>query len=202
LAGNGIGELVDRAAPTLTQYRNLRALLQRYHRLAATTEFAPLPPGPPVAPGQGYGALPELRRRLVLLGDLKAEEAGDDTLYTGATVEAISRFQQRHGLDPDGIVGRATLDALNVPLAHRVRQIELALERIRWLPPLGRDPFLVVNIPAFRLFGFEAVGGSRAPSFTTPVVVGRALDTERPCSTNCCATWSSGRTGTCPAASW
>jgi murein L,D-transpeptidase YcbB/YkuD len=116
----------------------------------------------------------------VLLGDLKAEEAGDDTLYTGATVEAIRRFQQRHGLDPDGIVGRATLDALNVPLAHRVRQIELALERIRWLPPLGRDPFLVVDIPAFRLFGFEAVGGSRAPSFTTPVVVGRALDTETP----------------------
>jgi murein L,D-transpeptidase YcbB/YkuD len=65
-------------------------------------------------------------------------------------------------------------------LDHRVRQIELALERLRWLPPLGRQPFVVVNIPGFRLFGFDSAGGTGAPSFSSRVVVGRALDTETP----------------------
>jgi murein L,D-transpeptidase YcbB/YkuD len=181
LAVDGIGGLVDQAAPALTQYRNLRGLLERYRRLAATVRFVPLPAGPAVEPGQGYAALPELQRRLTALGDLDSE-AGmeDDTLYAGAVAEAIERFQRRHGLTADGVIGPATLTALNVPPAHRLRQIELALERLRWLPPLGRERFLVVNIPAFQLFGFDSAGGTGAPSFTSRVVVGRALDTETP----------------------
>jgi murein L,D-transpeptidase YcbB/YkuD len=181
LAGDSVGALVTQAAPALTQYRNLRALLERYRRLAATGGYAPLPPGSVAGPGQGYAALPELRRRLTVLGDLGPEgRAEDDTLYAGAMVEAIRRFQQRHGLVVDGIIGPGTLAALNVPLTHRVRQIELALERLRWLPPLGREPFIVVNIPAFQVFAFDSAGGTGAPSFSSRVVVGRALDTETP----------------------
>jgi murein L,D-transpeptidase YcbB/YkuD len=180
LRGDTISTLADHAAPALTQYRNLRSLLARYRRLARdSVELTPLPAEAPVAPGQGYAALAELRRRLVLLGDL-ADAATTDTLYTGEAVEAVRRFQQRHGLEPDGVIGPATSAALNVPPARRVRQIELALERIRWLPQLGREPFLVVNIPAFYLFGFDSAGGTGAPSFTSRVVVGRALDTETP----------------------
>jgi murein L,D-transpeptidase YcbB/YkuD len=107
-------------------------------------------------------------------------EAGNDTVYEGAVVEAVRRFQRRHGLDPDGIIGSATRAALDVPPAERVRQIELALERIRWLPPLRAEPFIVVNIPAFRLFAFDSAGGEGAPSFSTRVVVGRALAAETP----------------------
>ncbi|HET8623478.1 MAG TPA: L,D-transpeptidase family protein [Gemmatimonadales bacterium] len=180
LRGDSIGKLADQAAPALTQYRNLRALLARYRRLARdTVAFAALPAVPPAMPGQPYAALTELKRRLVLVGDLAGAGSGD-TLYTGEAVEAVRQFQRRHGLEPDGVIGPATSAALNVPPARRVRQIELALERIRWLPPLGREPFLVVNIPAFYLFGFDSAGGTGAPSFTSRVVVGRALDTETP----------------------
>jgi murein L,D-transpeptidase YcbB/YkuD len=178
---DSLGALVNHAAPTLTQYRNLRALLEHYRALAASGGFAPLPGGAPLVPEGGYAAMTELRRRLTLLGDLDARIAvEDDSSYGGALVEAVRRFQRRHGLAADGIIGPATLAALNVPPARRVRQIELALERLRWLPPLGREPFLVVNIPAFRLLGFDSAGGTGAPSFSSRVVVGRALDTETP----------------------
>ncbi len=178
---DSLAGLVDRAAPSLTQYRNLRALLGRYRSIAVESGgFAPLPAGAPVVPGQGYTAVPELRRRLMLLGDLAEAVAEDDTSYAGALVEAVRSFQRRHGLAPDAVIGPETLAALNVSPARRVRQIELALERLRWLPPLGREQFLVVNIPAFRLFGFDSAGGTGTPSFSSRVVVGRALDTETP----------------------
>jgi murein L,D-transpeptidase YcbB/YkuD len=180
LAVDSVGDLVSRAAPALTQYRNLRELLERYRRLAATDGFTPLPSRPGAKAGQGYAGLPELRHRLTTLGDLAPQAGTDDTVYAGAVVEAVRRFQQRHGLAADGIIGPGTLAALNIPLAHRVRQITLALERLRWLPPLGRDPFIVVNIPAFQLFAFDSAGGTGAPSFSSRVVVGRALDTETP----------------------
>jgi murein L,D-transpeptidase YcbB/YkuD len=180
LDGDSVDALIDHAAPALTQYRNLRALLERYRSLAALPEFTPLSAEQPVAPGQRYGQLDELRRRLATLGDLEADASLGDSRYAGSTVEAVRRFQERHGLSPDGVIGPATLAALNVPLAHRVRQIELALERLRWLPPLGSQPFVVVNIPGFRLFGFDSAGGTGTPSFSSRVVVGRALDTETP----------------------
>jgi len=64
--------------------------------------------------------------------------------------------------------------------ADRVRQIELALERLRWLPPLGKSPFIAVNIPAFQLFAFDSAGGTGAPSVMMKVVVGKALETRTP----------------------
>jgi murein L,D-transpeptidase YcbB/YkuD len=180
LDGDSVGALVDHAGPALTQYRNLRTLLERYRRLAALPASPPLSAARSVAPGQPYGEVDELRRRLATLGDLEADAPRDDSVYAGGTVEAVRRFQERHGLEPDGVIGPATLAALNVPLAHRVRQIELALERLRWLPPLEKQPFVVVNIPGFRLFGFDSAGGTGAPSFSSRVVVGRALDTQTP----------------------
>jgi murein L,D-transpeptidase YcbB/YkuD len=180
LDGDSVGALVDHAGPALTQYRNLRTLLERYRRLAALPASPPLSAARSVAPGQHYGEVDELRRRLATLGDLEADAPRDDSVYAGGTVEAVRRFQERHGLEPDGVIGPATLAALNVPLAHRVRQIELALERLRWLPPLEKQPFVVVNIPGFRLFGFDSAGGTGAPSFSSRVVVGRALDTQTP----------------------
>ncbi|HEU4699662.1 MAG TPA: L,D-transpeptidase family protein [Gemmatimonadales bacterium] len=72
------------------------------------------------------------------------------------------------------------LAADSAPLAPRVRQLELALERLRWLPPIGRQRFIVVNIPAFELFAFDSTGGAGLPALQMPVIVGRALNTRTP----------------------
>jgi murein L,D-transpeptidase YcbB/YkuD len=97
--------------------------------------------------------------------------------------EGVQHFQARHGLIDDGVLGRGTIDALNVPPAQRVRQLELTLERLRWLPDFGPGPLIVVDLPAYRLWalrkGSEEAGSAEAP-LEMRVVVGTALKTETP----------------------
>jgi murein L,D-transpeptidase YcbB/YkuD len=75
-------------------------------------------------------------------------------------------------LAADGIIGQRTFDALNTPLARRVEQIELALERWRWLPQRIDEDVIVVNVPAFRLVCFEIGEGEQGPSLAMDVIVG------------------------------
>ena len=118
-----------------------------------------------------------LRARLVQLGDLEksalATQQGD--WLDAVTSMALVRFQVRHRLDVDGALGRATLDALNVPLARRVRQIEFALERSRWLPSRLASPPIIVNIPQFELFAFRTTEDRERDILIMDVVVGKVF---------------------------
>jgi hypothetical protein len=78
--------------------------------------------------------------------------------YSGPLPEGVTRFQERHGLEPDGVIGPATFRSLNTPLQWRVRQLELAMERLRRLPLVQGERVVVVNVPAFRLFAFDSAG--------------------------------------------
>ena len=93
---------------------------------------------------------------------------------------AVGRFQARHGLTPDGALGPRTIAALQVPVATRARQITLALERLRWLPDLGARRVVVVNIPMFRLWAWEAGQLGAPPARSMEVIVGRAMRNETP----------------------
>src|SRR5437660_805452 len=76
------------------------------------------------------------RRLLRLVGDLPADAAvpADRPTYEGVLVDAVKNFQRRHGRDPNGKIDAQTLADLNVPLSNRVQQMQLTLERWRWLP--------------------------------------------------------------------
>jgi len=117
---------------------------------------------------------PALRRLLTALGDLAAPNtlpASDDRLLDPQLVEALERFQRRHGLDTDRAAGpRATFTALTTPLEQRVRQIEIKLERWRWLPPFQTPP-IIVNIPQFRLFAFKSTEDRAVSIPQMPVIV-------------------------------
>ena len=95
-------------------------------------------------------------------------------MYDAAVAAAVARFQERHGLAADSVLGPGTAAAINVPMSRRLRQLELALERIRWLPALDQGPFVVVNVPAFLLYAFDTLGADGAPNLTMNVVVGKA----------------------------
>jgi murein L,D-transpeptidase YcbB/YkuD len=164
------------AEPHYAGYVALEQMLGRYRTLAAdSTLRAPLRPKTSVRPGDVYTDATALRRLLVALGDLVPGTASADARrYTPELVEAVKAFQRRHGLDPDGVLGPATLTQLRVPLALRVRQIELTLERWRWLPHRPPPRYLAVNIPAFRLYAFEDDSTAAHPVLTMKVILGQA----------------------------
>jgi murein L,D-transpeptidase YcbB/YkuD len=79
-------------------------------------------------------------------------DAVDPLLYDGPLIAAVRRFQERHGLSVDGVVGAATLSALNVPVAARIDQIRANLERGRWVLGDLDDDFVIVNVAGFKLY--------------------------------------------------
>jgi L,D-transpeptidase YcbB len=152
--------------PPASGYRALVAALGRYRAVAARGGWAPVPPGTYLRPGDEQGRVAALRIRLAAEDDLVSRSA--DVRYDDPLVEAVRRFQGRHGLAVDAVVGPLTVQALNVPVADRIRQIVLNLERWRWLPrDLGRH-YIVVNAPDARL---QVVVDGR-PVLTSRVVVG------------------------------
>ena len=181
VAGDSVSRLALAVSPPLAQYRHLRRELASYRALESDTTLPTVPRVARVRPGDRYTGAADLGRRLAALGDLSPDASIDlgEPRYTGDLVEGVRKFQRRHGLAPDGVLGDRTFTALNTPIGGRVRQIELALERLRWLPPIGRR-FLVVNIPGFRLFAFDSIGGGGLPSLHMRVIVGKALDTRTP----------------------
>ncbi|MBK8229445.1 MAG: L,D-transpeptidase family protein [Candidatus Eisenbacteria bacterium] len=180
--------------PSFPQYDALLGALPVYSRLAARTDLTLKPGAAKLEPGGRSSALPKVRRLLSALGDLPATESSepgsagaadseagpaDSTLYDSTLVAAMKRFQSRHGLEPDGIVGKGTWATLAVPMSKRLRQIELSLERLRWLPePRQGRPFVIVNIPAFTLWAFDSL--SATPSLEMNVIVGKSLDKQTP----------------------
>lgn len=144
--------------PRPIPYRLLKEALARYRQLARDQTIRPLPalPGRVLRLGDEYEGTMQLRRQLLWLGDLAApiDALEKSTAIDAALVEALKRFQRRHGLADDGALGRQTLAVLNVPLHERVRQIELSMERWRWLSTLPR-PEIVINIPQFMLYALS-----------------------------------------------
>jgi len=175
-----IREVVKEAEPDFTQNQLLKEQLARYRQLAFDTTVGPIALAPKIAPGDPLDVAPQLANWLAAVGDLPAGTVISVATYDGALVDAVKLFQTRHGLEADGVIGAATAKALAVPAAARVRQIELALERLRWIPSLERGRVVFVNVPAFELWAFDGIEPASASSVRMAVVVGRALRTETP----------------------
>lgn len=181
LATHDVRALAASLAPPLPQYQALRRHLVRYRSLGDALDAAWPPTTQTTRPGDRLATADVLRRRLVAFGDLPADTqptAGGD-VYDDALAAGVRRFQARHGLASDAVLGRATQAALAVPVRSRIRQIELSLERLRWLPDVGGERVIALNIPMFRLGAWDGAGAS-GPALRMRAIVGRALITETP----------------------
>lgn len=164
--------------PQYAGYQALERALTRYQALAANSSLRPPHRARrSIRPGDTYADVPALRRLLIAVGDLADDTTTRDhtagpQAYTPEIVAAVERFQARHGLEPDGIIGPSTFGALRVPIAQRVRQMELSLERWRWLPRRPPARYVAINIPAFRLFAFESDSVAAHPDLITNVILG------------------------------
>ncbi len=165
--------------PPYPGYRRTIQALQTYMQLAKTDDGTQLPPlNKPVVPGDVYPGVPRLTQLLRLVGDLPANAnvPAGQSVYEGALVDAVKNFQRRCGRDPSGRIDAQTLADLNIPLSRRVRQMQLTLERWRWLPAIYQPP-VVANIPEFRLRAYDK---DFNVAVTMNVVVGRAYGHHTP----------------------
>jgi murein L,D-transpeptidase YcbB/YkuD len=151
--------LIDGLAPSHAAYERLRDALARYESIAHAGGWPMLPAGLVLAPGGEAAAAPEqialLRARLRAEGDLSGFSLGERKTYDAALATAVRRFQRRHGLHADGVVGRRTRVALNVPVEARLAQIRRTLERWRWLPHDLGEHYILVNSAGFELTVIE-----------------------------------------------
>ena len=179
----GFPEAVRAVAPTFPLYASLRKALAQYRALVFAPAWRqPLPPLPDkkLESGLPYAGLSILTARLIALGDLPPEVLVPQR-YEGAVVNGVRAFQLRHGLEPDGVIGRATFEQLQVTPAARVEQIGLSLERLRWTPLQQASRMIVINIPEFMLHAYDTQPDGKIDiRVEMKVILGKALNTRTP----------------------
>jgi L,D-transpeptidase YcbB len=168
--------------PPYPGYKRTIQALRSYIQLAKKDDGEQLPAPATtkvIAPGDSYPGVPRLIRLLRLVGDLPSDASlpADATVYQGPLVDAVKNFQRRHGRDPDGRMSAQTLADMNVPLSTRVREMQLTLERWRWLPVSLHAAPLVANIPEFRVRGYDE---NYKITLSMNVVVGKAYNHDTP----------------------
>ncbi|MFZ1536995.1 MAG: L,D-transpeptidase family protein [Chromatiaceae bacterium] len=132
-------------------YSRLKEGLVRYRALAAAGGWPTIPSGPKLEPGMHDGRVSIIRERLRITGDYQGSVSNSGNFYGPELEKAVRHFQERHSLEVDGRIGRATLAAMNVSAEERVAQIRVNLERMRWVGDKLPKDYLLVDIAAQRV---------------------------------------------------
>ncbi len=169
LETNSVEETLRSLIPKHPGYERLKKALLDYRRMAAGETWPILPKGENLRKDNPSEGVITLRKRLLLTGDLAASQNTGNERFDDALEEGVKKFQGRHGIEPDGAVGRQTRRTLNTPIETRIRQIELNLERWRWLPAELGQRHILVNIASF---GLEVVENDKIV-LPMKVVVGK-----------------------------
>ncbi|HZK08403.1 MAG TPA: L,D-transpeptidase family protein [Bacteroidales bacterium] len=151
-----IPQSFDELRPQDIQYNRLRNYLAQ---LIKTQENGGWPlPGffETLETGDSSTHAVAVRKLLLATGDLQPKDTTNlSPLFDEELKMAVTSFQQRHGLKPDGIIGKNTQEAMNRSVDYRIKQLAVNLERMRWLPHLHDKEHIVVNIPEFVLRSYR-----------------------------------------------
>jgi murein L,D-transpeptidase YcbB/YkuD len=164
IASGAVYARLDSMRPTHKQYQRIKIELARYRALATNHEVS-IPAGPSLRLGDSDLRMLALRARLKLTGELLTAAPLDSTHFDVDVESAVKLFQQRMGLTADGIAGKTTLQELNVPIATRIRQLRVSLDRGRVLLHDLPNEFVAVNVAGYSIAlirGDEVVWTARA----------------------------------------
>jgi len=165
LRAESFDDMIEPLRPRQREYREMVEVLERYREVQANGGWPSVPSDKKLIRGSKGKSVVALRKRLEASSDLGG---GWGKSYDDKVAGAVARFQERHSIPVDSAAGPATLKALNVPVDARIRQIELNLERFRWLPSDFGKRYILVNIPDYRLYAYD--DGKEA--LTMRVIVG------------------------------
>jgi len=150
-------------------YRSLQKHLVDYRQIAAAGGWPEVPTGETLHKGDSDPRVVALRQRLVVTGDLPTDSDTSSPVFDETLEAAVIRFQGRHELGADGVVGKQSYEALNVTVETRVDQLRLSLERLRWVRGDQADRFIAVNIAGYRVFFVDG----QDLAWTSRVMVGK-----------------------------
>lgn len=162
--------------PKHEMYRLTKVGLQRYKNISAAGGWSVIAQGETIHPGEQDERLPQIRQRLMISGDLSIEAANSSNpetnphAYDDQVFDGVKKFQLRHGLTPDGVLGKGTIAAMNVPADYRVKQIAINLERWRWMDHDLGERYIVADIPSYTVTDYQ----DDKVSFEMPVIVGKS----------------------------
>ncbi len=178
LAAETLPELAALFEPKAKQYLQLKHILSRLRQTGDQAGMAEFNPGKTLRPGDRHPQIDYLRQRLRAMGVLDVAGGGSGKVYDGELVAAVKKIQQQQGLKPDGVIGPATAALFNQSADEKIAQIELAMERARWIPDPTDGPMIVVNIPAFELWAFNSLDDPNP--LNMKVIVGKSPDNQTP----------------------
>lgn len=178
LSSQTLSELPKYFEPKAKQYQQLKQILNRSQQLglqAGTSEFKPIKQ---LRPGNKHPQIIKLRERLKAIGVIDNNNNTDEQTYDSELVSAVKKIQQQNNLKADGVIGSATAALFNPSHSEKIAQIELAMERARWIPDPTDGPMILVNIPAFELWAFNSADDQNP--LNMKVIVGKAPDKQTP----------------------
>lgn len=174
-----VSQLADLVEPSIPAYQLLKKALLEYRKKETGKALNTLKYITSIRPKDSSQQLIKIRQQLNLLGT-PTNNSDIPLFYDQTLSDQIKKFQFHHGLKEDGVIGKQTIKALNVPLSKSIQKIELALERFRWLPKIQRGPLIMVNIPAFQLLAYHTDNISGKKSLTMRVIVGKSKKNKSP----------------------
>jgi len=143
---DNVADYVRSLEPQTPEYQRLKTALAAYREIEVKGGFPAIGKGAALKPGMNDKRIPAIRKYLILTGDLPEGANKDSDLYDADLVAAVKWFQYRHGLTEDGIMAQTTFEAMNVPVADRIQQLELNMERRRWMDDDLGKIYILVNI--------------------------------------------------------
>jgi len=169
-----------KAKPAFNHYDRMLNALKKYKDIVAQGGWETLPDFKNLKPGMRSSVVPLLRKRLAIEGDYVCDKNETGNQYKGCLVEAVKKFQARHGLEAAGFVGKMTRKALNVTAEEKVTKLKLNLDRIKWIKRDNDKYHIYVNIPSFTMYmydGKEMIRSMRVitgrKGHETPIFYGR-----------------------------
>jgi murein L,D-transpeptidase YcbB/YkuD len=146
---------IELAAPSGPYYKGVQSSLKHYRQLAASGGWPAVAEGPTLRKGDKDPRVAMIRARLLVTADISAGSSIQSTTFDETLKQSVAAFQARHELDDDGIVGKQTIAAMNVPVEQRIDQLRVSLERLRWVNQEAAETLVAVNIASYRAFFFK-----------------------------------------------